>query len=334
MPGLGRMWRGLAVFTAVAGLLAVGWLAYKLYNPTLSRFEQGRQALRQGDHDLAIACFDEVIERQPRLAPAWHNRGLARLARQDHDGALADFTQALRLDPSDADSAAGRARIHFRRQHYPQAITDFTEAIRLRSHAGLYLERGQAHAALNDWERAIADFDRAIELEPDLAEAYHRRGLAYAARQDLDRARADLDEAVRRAPNQAEAWLDRGRLHYRQKNYSQALADLEQACRCDPRHVRAIQALAWLWAVCPEDQFRDGQKALDYVGRAEALGFGGDAVTLSARAAAHAELGDFDRAVHYQNQVLERADRLSLAEIELARRRLHRYEERKPCRDE
>jgi tetratricopeptide (TPR) repeat protein len=330
-----------------------------LYDPTLRRFEQGRQALRQGDHDLAIACFDEVIERQPRLAPAWHNRGLARLARQDDDGALADFTQALRLDPSDGDSAAGRARIHFRRQHYSQAITDFSEAIRLRSRAGLYVERGQVHAALNDWERAIADFDRAIALEPELAEAFHRRGLAYAARQDFDRARADLDEAVRRAPDLADAWLDRGRLHYRQKNYAQALADLEQACHRDPRHVRAIQALAWLWAVCPEAQFRDGHKALEYVGRAAALGFGGDAVTVSARrqhhvarrndgqlgfggdavtvsarAAAHAELGDFDRAVHYQKQVLEQADRLSLEEIELAQRRLRRYEQRKPCRDE
>jgi len=55
-----------------------------------------------------------------------------------------------------------------------------------------YYNRGTAYAELGEYDRAIEDYNKAIELNPDLAEAYNNRGIAYAKLGEHDRAREDM----------------------------------------------------------------------------------------------------------------------------------------------
>ena len=50
--------------------------------------------------------------------------------------------------------------------------------------------------ATGDFDGAIADISRAIELDPKVAAAYYWRGLAKRAKQDLMGANADFDRAI------------------------------------------------------------------------------------------------------------------------------------------
>ena len=52
-----------------------------------------------------------------------------------------------------------------------------------------------------DFDRAIADFNRAIELKPDYAEAYNNRGNAYSDKGDFDHAIADFSKAIELKPD-------------------------------------------------------------------------------------------------------------------------------------
>ena len=63
-----------------------------------------------------------------------------------------------------------------------------------------FVERGNAYLNKGDDDRAIADYDAAISLDPDCAEAYGRRGDAHFNKRDYDRAIADYDAALRRNP--------------------------------------------------------------------------------------------------------------------------------------
>ena len=63
------------------------------------------------------------------------------------------------------------------------AIAQFTSAIQSGDLIGpdlaiAYYERGNAYANLGDLARAIADYDEALRLDPELAGAYNNRGLA------------------------------------------------------------------------------------------------------------------------------------------------------------
>jgi tetratricopeptide (TPR) repeat protein len=64
----------------------------------------------------------------------------------------------------------------------PAAHADIDAAlVRDPNNPSLYVERGRAFTRIYEWDRALADFDRAVMLAPDRADAYYYRGLLYAS---------------------------------------------------------------------------------------------------------------------------------------------------------
>ena len=63
---------------------------------------------------------------------------------------------------------------------YDEAIAEFSKAIELEpEYVVAYSNRGYAYGLKGEWDIAIADFDKAIELAPDYVLAYNNRGYAY-----------------------------------------------------------------------------------------------------------------------------------------------------------
>ena len=89
--------------------------------------------------------------------------------------------------------------------------------------------------ALGRPERALADYDRAIELDPHYAEAYYARGNLHASRGDNGQAIADYGHAINYNARLAAAYYSRGRLYGLEGDYQQALADLEMYLERSPR---------------------------------------------------------------------------------------------------
>ena len=53
-----------------------------------------------------------------------------------------------------------------------------------------------AYYAKGDYDKAIADYDKAIQSEPDVAQGYCGRGLAYSKRGDAEKAVADFKKVL------------------------------------------------------------------------------------------------------------------------------------------
>jgi tetratricopeptide (TPR) repeat protein len=124
----------------------------------------------------------------------------------------------------------GRGRIALRHGEWQRAIADFDEAIHLNpNRAALYRDRAQARRQNGDLELAIEDYDEAIAHDPRLAAPYHQRGLALAGTGDLDRAILSYNTAIRLDPSDAQVRLDRGLAFLARGQASDARADFEAA---------------------------------------------------------------------------------------------------------
>jgi len=95
--------------------------------------------------------------------------------------------------------------------------------------ATAYTNRGLAYYDKGEVERAIADFDKAIALNPKDAIAYTNRGLAYSEKGDYDSAIADYDKAIVLDPKLALAYTARGLAYEKKGEYDKAIADYTQA---------------------------------------------------------------------------------------------------------
>ena len=105
--------------------------------------------------------------------------------------------------------------------------------------APFHFNRGDAYYDKGDYDRAIADYNEAIQLDPKLAFAWNHRGNAYYVKGDYDRAIADYNEAIRVDPKRAAAWSNRGNAYYVKGDYDRAIADYNEAIQLDPKYALA-----------------------------------------------------------------------------------------------
>ena len=111
-----------------------------------------------------------------------------------------------------------------------KTIADFTRAIELDpKSAKAYFARGLAYLVLEQFDKAIADYTKAIELDPKLALAYNNRGGAYWVLKQYDKAINDYTKAIEIDPKSAEAYGNRGFVYLKVGKKKEAEADFAKA---------------------------------------------------------------------------------------------------------
>jgi S1-C subfamily serine protease len=129
-------------------------LALRTPSPSISSapkaddfFLQADEKLKRGDYKGAIADYDQAIRLNPKLAPAYNNRGWLRDELGDKQGAIADYDQAIRLDPKFAVAYGNRGFIRKALGDRQGAIADLQKA------ATLYKSQGNEKSYQNTLRR-------------------------------------------------------------------------------------------------------------------------------------------------------------------------------------
>jgi lipoprotein NlpI len=162
-------------------------------------------------------------------------------AGSDPDRSIAVYTRIPqgRGEPAKNDAIAcnNRGLAYRDKGELDRAIADFNEAVRLDPEFALaYNNRGLAYRDKGEFDRAIADFNEAIRLEPKFAVAFNSRGFTYDRKGERDRAIADYTEAIRLDPKFAVAFRNRGRAYLYAGTLPKAFADFSQSSELDPKN--------------------------------------------------------------------------------------------------
>jgi tetratricopeptide (TPR) repeat protein len=89
--------------------------------------------------------------------------------------------------------------------------------------------KGKCAFQIKEFEEAATAFSVCVALTPRSAGCYYHRGLAFLEMGRLERAQADFDRALRLEPSLPAAVLAQGMVHYRAKHYPEALANFRRA---------------------------------------------------------------------------------------------------------
>jgi hypothetical protein len=129
---------------------------------------------------------------------ACNDRGMELQRKGDIRGAIAAFTRAIKLDPRFAVAYMNRGFARHSGQDFENAILDYSRAIELAPSflAFAYRDRGVSRTHSGDIDGAIADYDEAIELDPGEGYFYFRRGLAWLEKLKFDAAVNDFGKSI------------------------------------------------------------------------------------------------------------------------------------------
>ena len=118
---------------------------------------------------------------------------------------------------------------------FDKAIADCSKAIELDpALAKAYYYRGRAFNGKGDFEKAIADYSKAIELDPKDARFYNNRGLAKQAKGDLEGAIEDFSKAIELKPDFSDAYFNQGVVKRTKGDLNGAIADYNKAIELKP----------------------------------------------------------------------------------------------------
>jgi tetratricopeptide (TPR) repeat protein len=112
-----------------------------------------------------------------------------------------------------------------------EALADFEKAIRLDpSNYVAYNNMGALYGRAGMPHKAIEAFSRSIAVDPDGADVYYNRGVAYASCGQYDKALEDFSKTIELNVNDAAAYSDRGKLYLRTGSNALAMEDFKKAC--------------------------------------------------------------------------------------------------------
>ena len=92
---------------------------------------RGVDEMRGGDLDTAIATFSSIIDRRPDFAEGWNKRATALFLTGDFRRSLADCNEVIKRNPAHFGALAGFGQIYFQLEQYERAIAFWQRALRV-----------------------------------------------------------------------------------------------------------------------------------------------------------------------------------------------------------
>jgi serine/threonine protein kinase/Flp pilus assembly protein TadD len=117
-----------------------------------------------GRHEEAVAAFSKVIELDPRYMEAWRGRGYAYLKMGQHDKAIDDLSEAINRNPNLWWTWDLRGISYSALGRNDEALADLNKAVALQSNQSTRVDRGRIFKNLQQYDKAFADYSKAIEL--------------------------------------------------------------------------------------------------------------------------------------------------------------------------
>jgi tetratricopeptide (TPR) repeat protein len=155
-----------------------------------------------------------------------------------------EISSRREIDTGDIHAYNNRGLLFYTRGEYDRALADYDKAIELDpGYIHAYNNRGIVLYAMEEDDRAVKDYTEAIKLDPGYVYAYNNRGIVLYFMDDYDRAIEDYTVAIGLDYAYAFAYNNRGNAYSANGDRDRAIKDYTDAIRIDPRYARSYYNL-------------------------------------------------------------------------------------------
>jgi tetratricopeptide (TPR) repeat protein len=231
----------------------------------------GRSDEAVGDAATAAALSEHDPEAQRLSLEVSVARSLGDVAKGQTDLAIQDLTTLRDKNPESAAARVGLAKAYIAKRQPDQALVELQKAVELEpglAEAQFQLGYVQ-HVGKGNAAGALGAYDKAVAAEPGNVGYRTSLGAALTAAGQFDRAVAELGK-VTATPGyaKADAWIYLGQAHLQAKHYKDAIAALEKAVAIAPNSDQAWAYMGWSYF-----GLKDADNFKKAAGKARSLGY-------------------------------------------------------------
>lgn len=307
-----RNWRCDQFAPSDRSLRLQEWKADLRWNRCTIDFEllSAKRCYQQKDYIQLRKILDSLRSRVPfeRSSEMHFWLGCLCDAEGDSQQARREFSTAFGRDRSLFSAILESGKEQLLAERIEAAAEELTRLAARSAWPAIYLTRGMAFLEAKDYDRAVADFSAALQLNNKFTDALVGRGIAWMLDQDLERAMADLDAAIRLDSTNGSVFTQRAEVWCRLGKFDSALADHREAVRISPNLPAVQNNFAWFLATCPDRSVRDGKAAVEAATKACELSDWEGGRFIDTLAAALAEKGEFDEAVKRIDEAIDKSE--------------------------
>ncbi|MTJ53454.1 serine protease [Anabaena sp. UHCC 0253] len=199
---------------------------------------------RKNDSILYIDIINYAIKKKPTFYQSYLVKGLMLERLKEYQNALSTLSVGIEEAKTEKKENfllyALRGQIFLQLQQYDKAINDYNQSIDIYpQNTNAYNSRGIAYSKQGKTDLAIDDYTQAITIDPQFVEAYTNRGATYNQQGKIDLAIADFTDAIAIEPIFAKAYYNRGVVYLEQEKVDLAIDDYTQAITIDPQFIEA-----------------------------------------------------------------------------------------------
>ena len=212
----------------------------------------------------ADSDFSRSIELAPAEGLGWINRGWSRLKSNRFQEAIDDLTKGIELDSTQPLAFLNRGYAHRSLGNHVATSEDFKRAMALDPslvpELGPLVQPAPAPKPVEpdcdaltrsgidlmkkgDLDGAIAEYSRALDLDPGALIARHNRGVARQKKGDIEGAIFDYSKAIESNPKDADTVMNRGIARHKKGDLRGAIADYAKSLELDPKQTEVARAL-------------------------------------------------------------------------------------------
>jgi tetratricopeptide (TPR) repeat protein len=150
--------------------------------------------ISNGEYNIAIKALTTMHEADEYNIDVLLYRGYCYGHIGDFDNAIADFTAAHEIDEYDIDALLWCGKANVAVGNYAIAIKHLTNILEIEANTEVLFYRANAYHGKRDYNHAIADFNKLIEVNPNEAKALLGRGCTYIANGEYDKGMEDIEK--------------------------------------------------------------------------------------------------------------------------------------------
>ncbi len=231
---------------------------------------KGKSYCQTGQFEEGIQQFDIVIGFDPENYDAFLYRGMAYRDIKDDNKAIEDFEKCIQINPDG-----------------PKA----------------YFELSSIWSNQGNFTKAVKYLTKAIKADKNFVNAYATRAILNVQMGRMNHAVKDMNDAITINSKDPMLYIARAHVFEKQGDCQSALSDFEKAKSMNNKISSTNSNIAWILATCQDENLRNGTEAFELA--SQAIKNDSRHFTLHIMAAACAEIGDFKKAINYQEKSIQ-----------------------------